>query len=113
MRINRIFKLKIKQAVFALLLMLVGVGVVPEVLGFITNHSIAFVLDGESSETPGASADAEKDSVEDMPDFLFAHGRTTDMTFSLYAFNFYLKASALISFEGLDVNSPPPEIGLV
>lgn len=93
--------------------MLVGVGVVPEVLGFISDNSMAFVFDGESSESPGASADAEKDSVEDMPDFLFAHGRTTDMTFSLYAFNFYLKASALISFEGLDINSPPPETGLI
>lgn len=113
MRTNRTYKLKIKQAVFALLLMLVGVGVVPEVLGFISDNSMAFVLDGESSESPGASADAEKDSVEDMPDFLFAHGRTTDMTFSLYAFNFYLKASALISFEGLDINSPPPETGLI
>ena len=111
------YKYSLKQSVKIVLLMLllVNIGVLPEILKFnevLSGYSVGQVFDCETSETPGTGGDCEKDLSEDIPDFLIYHTNSESMDFSSFAFNLYLKTVEFISFDGLDVNCPPPENGL-
>lgn len=99
-----------------LLVLLVNVGVLPEILklnGLFSEQNVSFVFDCESSETSGNTNDCDKDSIEDISDCLLLHpGKLDSITLSQDS-NLYSKSSVFISFDGLDINSPPPEFRLV
>ncbi len=103
-----------KLGVIALLLL--SVVVLPEVLKFNdfgTESNIAYLMDCDSSETTGSSGECEKDSFEDISDFLLFHPGKADTNIRSLTSNLYSRSSNFISFDELDVNSPPPENTLI